>query len=108
MDENVKNYIEKQASPQKEILLKLREIIVETIPEIKEEFKMGVPWYENKFYLVGLKDHVNIGFSLKSLSKEEIKLFEGNGKTMRHIKVFSTAEIDRDNIMKLLNLVWEK
>lgn len=105
MDTKVQAYIKKQSSSQKEIIEKLRSIILNTFPGIKEEFKMGVPWYEGKYYLVGLKDHVNIGFSIDGLSEDEKKLFEGTGKTMKHIKIFSLQEINEEEIMKLLKLV---
>ena len=109
MDIEVENYIEKQKSPQKEICQKLREIIFQTIPEIKEEMKWGVPTYANgKYYIVALKDHVNLGFSLKWLSKEEQKLFEGSGKTMKHIKIHSLKDINEKRITESLKLVWEK
>ena len=104
MDEGVRKYIEKQKSPQKEIIQQLREIILKTFPGIGEEMKLGVPWYEGKYYLVALKDHVNLGFSLKGLSKEEIGRLEGGGKTMKHIKVYS-LEIDEGRIVELLKLV---
>ena len=105
MHEKVKVYLDKLPSPQKEICKKVRKIIIDTFPEIEESFKNGVPWYEDKFYIVGLKDHVNIGFSLEGLSNEEIKLFEGNGKSMRHIKLFSLKDINKDKIVKLLKVV---
>jgi len=105
MNRKVEDYIEKQKSPQKDICIRLRKIILNTFPDIKEEMKMGVPWYEGKYYIVALKDHVNIGFSLKGLSKKEQELFEGSGKTMRHIKIYSLKEIDDEKIIKLLKIV---
>ena len=105
MDKKVDDYIEKQKSPQREICQRLREIILETFPDIKEEMKMGVPWYEEKYYIVALKDYVNLGFSLEGLSKEEIGLFEGGGKTMKHIKIRSLGEIDEVSIVELLKVV---
>jgi len=105
MDKRVEKYIEKQKSPQKEIVKKLRKIILETFPNIKEELKLGVPWYEGQYYIVALKDHVNLGFSLKGLSKKERELFEGGGKTMKHIKIPSLKEIDEKKIVKLLRIV---
>ena len=60
MDNKVGDYIEKQKSPQREICQKLREIILKTFPNIKEEMKLGVPWYEGKYYIVALKDHVTL------------------------------------------------
>ena len=108
MDKKVDEYIEKQKSLQKEVCRKLREIILKTFPDIREEMKLGVPWYEGKYYIVALKDHVNLGFSLKNLSKEEAELFEGSGKTMKHIKISSLQEIDEERIVKLLKLVEKK
>jgi hypothetical protein len=108
MNKEVEKYIEKQKSPQREICQKLRKIILKTFPDIKEELKMGVPWYEGQYYIVALKDHVNLGFSLKGLSKEEIGLFEGGGKTMKHIKLYFLKEIDEKEIVKLLRMVEKK
>ena len=101
-------YIEKQKSPQKEIVQRLRDIIVKTVPDVKEEFKLGVPWYEGKFYIVALKDHVNVGFSVKGLSEKEMALFEGKGKMMRHLKFYSLEDVDKERVEHLLKLVAEK
>jgi hypothetical protein len=105
MDKEVDDYVEKQKSPQREICQRLRKIILDTFPDIKEEMKLGVPWYEGKYYIVALKDHVNLGVSLKGLSKKEIELFEGNGKTMKHIKIHSLNDIDETKIVKLLKII---
>ncbi len=115
MDNNIDTYIQKQPSPQKEILQKLRQILHTTIPEITEQMKVGVPCYGctkeepcGKYYIVALKDHVNLGFSLKGLSKKEQSLFEGTGKTMKHIKIYSLEEMDEKRIIELIKLVNEK
>ena len=105
MDKEVTGYIEKQKSPQKEILYKLRGIITRNSSGIHEQMKLGVPWYEGRYYLVALKDHVNLGFSLEGLSREEERLFEGGGKTMKHIKFYSPGDIDEKRIISLLDMV---
>jgi len=105
LSREVSDYIEKQTSPQKEICQRLRRIILQAFPNIKEEMKLGVPWYEGKYYIVALKNHVNLGFSLKELSSQEVGLFEGGGKTMKHIKFRSTSEIDERKIVELLKVV---
>jgi hypothetical protein len=105
MDPKVQAYIKKQRTPQREIVELLRGMILKTFPDIKEEFKMGVPWYEGKYYLVALKDHVNMGFSIDGLTEDEKGLFTGTGKTMKHIKVFSLKEINEEEIVKLLKVV---
>jgi len=39
------------------------------------------------------------------LSNEEIGLFEGSGKTMKHLKLRSLEEIDEKKIVELLRVV---
>lgn len=105
-DKKVDEYINKQKSPQKEICQKLRKIIFEVFPKITEEMKWGAPVYGgDKYYIAPLKDHVNLGFSIKGLSNKNLSLFEGGGKMMRHIKAYSIKDIDKPKISKLLKLV---
>jgi hypothetical protein len=102
----VDTYIQKQKSPQKEICQELRKIVLKTFPGSKEEMKWGVPAFAGgKFYIVALKDHVNLGFSIKGLSKDEIALFDGGGKTMKHIEIGTMQDIDEKRIVKLLKIV---
>jgi hypothetical protein len=109
MSNEIDDYIHKQPSPQREICRELRALVVKVFPGVKEEMKWGVPAFaDGKFYIVSLKDHVNLGFSNKGLSKDEIALFDGGGKTMRHIQIASLGDIDKRRITKLLNLVYNK
>lgn len=109
MNKDVDEYIEKQKSPQKEICLELRRIIFRIFPKNREEMKWGVPSYaKGKYYFVALKNHINLGFSLKGLSKEEQKRFEDSGKATKHIKIRSLEEINQKEIVDLLKMVWEK
>ena len=102
-EKKVDEYINKFDGEKKKILKKLRNIIMKTRPKLKEEIKMGVPWYGGLFYLVGLKDHVNMGLCFGGLKKYEKEL-EGKGKYMRHIKFFSTKDIDEKKLIKLIKV----
>lgn len=109
MDNEVDEYIKKQDSPQREICTELRKIILNTFPGIEEEMKWGVPAYgKDLFYIGALKKQVNLGFKIEALKDDDLKLFEGTGKTMRHIKVYSTDKMDEERIVSLLKLVYEK
>jgi uncharacterized protein YdhG (YjbR/CyaY superfamily) len=109
MNKQIDAYIKKQKSPQKETCQRLREIIFATFPKIEEEIKWGVPSYASgMFYIVALKDHVNLGFSMENLSESERKGFEGSGKTMKVISVGSVQEINEKDIVEKLKLVWER
>jgi hypothetical protein len=104
----IEAYVKKQRPKQREIVQKLRAIVLKTFPNISEELRMGVPWYEGKFYIVALKDHVNMGFSVKGLSEQEMALFEGKGKMMRHVKFYSLEDVDETRVEKLMRFVAEK
>jgi hypothetical protein len=69
---------------------------------------MGVPWYEGKFYVVGLRSYVNLGFSVNGLSEQDMALFEGKGKMMRHVKFYSLDDVNEVRVVKLLRLVAER
>ena len=107
MNKEVSKYIEKQKSPQKEICKKLRKLVLKTLPKIDEKIKMGVAWY-GKYYIVGLQDSVNLGFSVKNLSKKDMDNFNGAGTYMRHLKFKNIKEIDEKKIVKFLKLVDKK
>lgn len=95
----VDDYILNQKSPQKEICEKLRKILLKC--NFKEEMKWGVPSYDNgKIYFVSLKDHVNLGFSLKDLSTDKIALLKGNGKTLKHLEFFKLDDVNEKLISK--------
>jgi hypothetical protein len=106
MSNKVDEYINKQASPQKEICQALRKLIFRTFPGVNEEMKWGVPAFAGgEYYIVALKDHVNLGFSIKGLTREDIALFDGGGKTTKHIEVDKFSDMDENRIVKLLKLV---
>jgi putative endonuclease len=108
MDLKVQQYIEKQKSPQKEICLKLREIILRMFPDTKEEMKWGVPAFSGgKFYIGAMKNQVNLGFSINGLTEKQLANLEGSGKTMRHIKVRTLSDIDENKIVKLVKMAGE-
>ncbi len=106
LDKKIDAYLNKQPSPQKEICQQLRALIHQTLPESTEEMKWGVPTFGNgKFYIVALKDHVNLGFVSEKLSPDELKLFDGNAKTMARLEIAQLDGINKPRIVRLLHLV---
>ena len=109
MDKEVEEYIEKQKSPQKEIIQKVRKIFKKTLPSCEEKMAWGcVTVAGGKFYIAAMKNRVHVGFAINGLNKEEIGLFEGSGKTMRHIKIPSLKDIDEEKLVKLIKIVDKK
>ncbi len=109
MGKDADAYIEKQKSPQKEILLKVRKIFQETLPNCEEKMAWGVVTFSSgKFYIAAMKTRVHVGFAVTGLSENEINLFEGSGKTMRHIKIPSLESIDKKRLKEMIEMVDKK
>ena len=109
MDIQVDKYIEKQKSPQKEVLGELRKIFHKSLPNIDEQMRWGVPTFAGcKFYIAAMKNRVHVGFAITGLSKDEISLFEGSGKTMRHVKIPTLEAVDKEKLVELIQLVNKK
>ena len=71
--------------------------------------RWGVITYsDGKFYIAAMKNRVHVGFAITGLNKDEIRLFDGSGKTMRHIKIPTLADIDEKTLVKLIERVDKK
>jgi hypothetical protein len=109
MNQNVNEYIEKQKSPQKEILQRIRQIFLETLPNPEEKMNWGVVTFGGgKFYIAAMKSRVHVGFAITGLSADEVRLFEGSGQTMRHIKLPTLESIAEKKLVELIKLVDSK
>ena len=98
MNKNTEKYIQESPSPQKEIMMRLREIILSDMDNFSEDFKWGQPVYginENICYFKCNKNHVNLGFF------DAGKLSDPDNK-MRHIKLKSLDDIDDKQLLKWL------
>ena len=103
------DYLEKQKSPQKEIMQKVRKIFKKTLPNCEEKMRGGVITFAaGKFYLAAMKNRVHVGFAITGLSKDEMSLFEGSGKTMRHIKIPTLEDVDEKKLIELIEMVNKK
>ena len=99
---DVEAYFKKQPKKQLEILLELKKIILGVYPNSSEEMKWGVLAYVNgKVYFVGLKDSVNIGFSIKHLPKDKTNILQ-QGKETASLKISLKKDINKEQIIDLL------
>lgn len=44
-------------------------------------------------------NRVHVGFAVEGLSKDELNLFEGNGKTMKHIQIPTMEGLDEKQLV---------
>ncbi len=108
MHAQIKEYLEKQHPDRRKIMEHLREILIEAIPSLNEKMEYGVMCYDDLYYIASLPKQINMGFSIIGLAPEEVKLFQGTGKTMRHLKFESIDSIDKEELIKIIKLVRNK
>lgn len=92
----VDEYIKRVSGPQKDVTLRLRELILEAVPDATETIKWAQPVYELNgpfaFIRAG-KFHVTLGFWRGTELKDSKHLLQGEGKRMRHLKVPNVDKI---------------
>jgi len=108
MNPQVKVYLEKQSPDRRKIMEKLREILIDAVPSLNEKMEYGVMCYDDLYYIANLPKQINMGFSIIGLTPEEIKLFQGTGKTMRHLKFLDIDSINKEELVKIIKLVSDK
>ncbi len=104
-NEKVTTFIENAADEQKEILMILRKLIADTIPEAAEKFKWSRPVYSTSrdfCYLDKTKKHATLGFFNFEKIQDSENLLEGTGKQMRHIKISRKEEINLKTFGEML------
>jgi hypothetical protein len=83
----------------KETLEALRHLVHNAVPSVTEEFKWGRPVFRSNkdfAYLKFAKAYVTLGFFQVNTLDDTKGLLEGTGKDMRHIKIKSVQDIDRE------------
>ena len=110
VNQKVTAYISTASSEQKEIFENLRQLIHNNIDNITEEIKWGIPVFiKSKIftYLRVAKKHLTIGFYNIGKIKDTAGILEGQGKTMRHIKIKTKDDINQKIIIEWLKLTAE-
>lgn len=94
------------------IAYRLRTLIISVYPEVTEvprpaeqhaEYGIGLNRATEIFgYLCPMKDYVRLGFYHGGTLPDPRKRLVGEGKRLRHIKIYSLVEADRPEIRRLL------
>ena len=108
MEENsaVTSYILELEAPKREICEALRAMLHDKFPQLREEFKWSRPVYSSEnggiCYIAALKNHINLGFDDGAQIEDPRGLLQGNGKSMRHVKLRVAEDIDEDYLSDLV------
>lgn len=95
-NKKVTEYIDNASEEQIVILEAIRKLIHETVDNVSEEIKWKMPVFSNGkdfAYLRFSKKHITLGFYNINKIKDPDNLLEGEGNTLKHIKIKNTGEI---------------
>ena len=84
------------------IISRLREIIQQAAPGVKETIKWSQPVYENNgpfAYIRAFQNAVNFGFWRGVDLSDPKGLLQGSGGKMRHVKLTSLDDIDENTFI---------
>jgi hypothetical protein len=96
MNPKVERYITRLPLPQRTLARRLARIIWRATPRAAEDYKRSTPWYLHHgmfCYFRANKYHITFGFSQGVQLADPLRLTEGAGKGMRHVKIREAADI---------------
>jgi hypothetical protein len=95
-NKKVTEYIDNATDEQIAILESLRKLVHETVDKVTEEIKWNMPVFNNGkdfAYLRFAKKHITLGFYNIDKLIDPDNLLEGEGNTLKHIKIKSADDI---------------
>jgi hypothetical protein len=107
-NQKVTDYIGKASTEQITTLETLRNLIHESVDNVSEEIKWNMPVFgKNKdfAYLRFAKKHITLGFYCVDKLKDPDNLLEGEGNTLKHIKITHLDNKQKQQIRKWLKQI---
>ncbi|MBI5042909.1 MAG: DUF1801 domain-containing protein [Nitrospirae bacterium] len=104
MDQSVKQFLDDLEAfmPEKaKIIIALRKIVLQVIPEATEVMMYGGIVYKTNRLLCGLfarKNHITVEFEKEREIDDPYLILEGKGKERRHIKISTYEDIKEKKI----------
>ncbi|TYA86800.1 DUF1801 domain-containing protein [Seonamhaeicola marinus] len=106
----VDEYFFNQKEPYQSIMLYVRRVILNTLPEVTERYTHRIPFYNiNKKPLIYLnilkgKDYVDVAFVHGILLEKEFPILRNdrNGKQVRSVQLKSIEDLNQENFEELL------
>ncbi len=112
----VDEYFLNQEEPYQSIMLYVRSVIFNTLPEVEERYSYRIPFYNiGKKPMVYLnilkgKDYVDVAFVQGILLEKEFPVLknENNRKQVRSIQLKSIEDLNHQNFVELLHAAAEQ
>jgi hypothetical protein len=96
INKKVSDYFNNATVEQIAVLNELRKLIHDTVDNVSEEIKWNMPVFNNGkdfAYLRFAKKHITLGFYNIDKIKDTDNLLEGDGNTLKHIKIKKADDI---------------
>jgi len=101
-----------------DLALALREMVLDEAPEALERVYRNHPsavWFgfgpkmKDMFcYIATARSHVNLGFCRGASLSDPIRVLEGEGKMMRHVKFRSERDVERPFVRRYIRAAMEQ
>jgi hypothetical protein len=102
---DIGEYLSKFEPEPSELAKEMRQVILDTLPELDEVIKWGHLVYEGDRKICSImvhKKHINLQIWRGNEIEDPQSLLEGEGKSMRHVKVHTPEEMKGDYFQFLL------
>ena len=117
-DPQLLGFLEAYDRPIADLVLALREIILEEVPDASESiyqvytvaiwFGLSGKMKDMFCYIATNARHINLGFPRGSTLPDPNRLLEGGGKAMRHIKLTSQLDLERSFVRRYIQASLEQ
>jgi hypothetical protein len=97
---NVDEFVKTRVLPEfQPIVAMLRELMLETVPEVKEEMRYGIPAYKARRIIAVIsptKKDITFAFSRGAEFEDNYHLLRGKGTISKHVKIKDQNSVNRD------------
>ncbi len=100
-DPEVQEYVDQFDPVLRDILVRLRELIYEVVPDATEDIKWRVPTFslqKTVCYIAGFKNHVTLAFHDGKMLKDPDGLLRGTGKHLKYMTFKSIDDLDEERL----------
>jgi len=98
-----------QSLRNKKLITEVSKVICDVAPKLETVVKWGQGcWTEgkkHKVFIHSAPDHIQLGFYIGSKLKDPKKILQGSGKFVKHVKIFSSKDIDETAFKNLIKQV---
>lgn len=97
---NVDEFVKTRVLPEfQPIVAMLRELMPETVPDVKEEMRYGIPAYKARRIIAVIsptKKDITFAFSRGAEFEDNYRLLRGKGTISKHVKIKDLNSVNRD------------